>query len=139
MSTFPNATGWRARLPVRRVLWPVAGALLWSAGRFLGAFDADGCLRFLVGAVFVLWCGVSLLMLARWATGRPVVRTNVPIGGIAQVLPVTVIASEDGRFCYHRGVDFKELRERIALGTYTVDSDAVAAAILKRLLGGDQK
>jgi hypothetical protein len=33
----------------------------------------------------------------------------------------------------------EQLRERIALGTYTVDSDAVAAAILKRLLGGDQK
>jgi len=33
----------------------------------------------------------------------------------------------------------EQLRERIALGTYTVDSDAVAAAILKRLLGGDDK
>jgi anti-sigma28 factor (negative regulator of flagellin synthesis) len=30
----------------------------------------------------------------------------------------------------------EQLRERIALGTYTVDSEAVAAAILKRLLGG---
>jgi anti-sigma28 factor (negative regulator of flagellin synthesis) len=30
----------------------------------------------------------------------------------------------------------EQLRERIALGTYEVDSDAVAAAILKRLLGG---
>jgi hypothetical protein len=29
----------------------------------------------------------------------------------------------------------EQLRERIALGTYEVDSDAVAAAILKRLLG----
>jgi Anti-sigma-28 factor, FlgM len=33
----------------------------------------------------------------------------------------------------------EQLRERIALGTYSVDSDAVAAAILKRLLGGDEK
>jgi anti-sigma28 factor (negative regulator of flagellin synthesis) len=31
----------------------------------------------------------------------------------------------------------EQLRERIELGTYTVDSEAVAAAILKRLLGGD--
>jgi anti-sigma28 factor (negative regulator of flagellin synthesis) len=31
----------------------------------------------------------------------------------------------------------EELRECIALGTYTVDSEAVAAAILKRLLAGD--
>jgi hypothetical protein len=33
----------------------------------------------------------------------------------------------------------QQLRERIALGTYNVDSDAVAAAILKRLHGGDAK
>jgi hypothetical protein len=33
----------------------------------------------------------------------------------------------------------EQLRERIALGTYTVDSEAVAAAILKRLLEGDPK
>jgi anti-sigma28 factor (negative regulator of flagellin synthesis) len=33
----------------------------------------------------------------------------------------------------------EQLRERIALGTYRVDSDAVAQAILKRLLGGDDK
>ena len=33
----------------------------------------------------------------------------------------------------------EQLRECIALGTYTVDSDAGAAAILKRLAGGDEK
>ena len=33
----------------------------------------------------------------------------------------------------------EQLRERIALGTYTVDSEAVAAAILKRLIGGNDK
>jgi hypothetical protein len=33
----------------------------------------------------------------------------------------------------------EQLRERIALGTYSVDSDAVAAAILKRLFGRDEK
>jgi hypothetical protein len=33
----------------------------------------------------------------------------------------------------------EQLRERIALGTYLIDSDAVAKAILKRLLGGDDK
>jgi hypothetical protein len=33
----------------------------------------------------------------------------------------------------------EHLRERIALGTYLIDSEAVAAAILKRLLGGDDK
>ena len=56
---------------------------------------------------------VSTLMLARWATGKPVERTVVPLAAMAPVLPVTVIASEDGRFCSHHGVDFQELRERI--------------------------
>ena len=33
----------------------------------------------------------------------------------------------------------QQLRERIQCGTYTVDSDAVAAAILKRLLGDEEE
>jgi monofunctional glycosyltransferase len=56
---------------------------------------------------------VSTLMLARWAKGARVERTFVPIDRMALALPATVIASEDGRFCSHRGVDFRELRERI--------------------------
>ena len=32
---------------------------------------------------------------------------------MAPALPITVIASEDGRFCSHRGVDWKEIRDRI--------------------------
>ena len=56
---------------------------------------------------------VSTLMLARWAKGARVERIYVPIDRMAPVLPATVVASEDGRFCYHRGIDFRELRERI--------------------------
>jgi monofunctional glycosyltransferase len=56
---------------------------------------------------------VSTLMLWRWASGARVERIFVPIERIAPALPVTVIASEDGRFCSHRGVDFQELREAI--------------------------
>src|SRR4051812_30132413 len=53
---------------------------------------------------------VSTLMLWRWATGARVVRTVVPIERVAPVLPATVIASEDGQFCRHRGIDWRELR-----------------------------
>jgi monofunctional biosynthetic peptidoglycan transglycosylase len=56
---------------------------------------------------------VSTLMLWRWVTGARVERTFVPIERIPAVLPVTVIASEDGRFCSHRGVDWREIRERL--------------------------
>src|SRR5262245_47437525 len=54
---------------------------------------------------------VSTLMLARWATGQRVERTTVPLERVAPVLPRTVLASEDARFCSHRGVDLVELRE----------------------------
>jgi monofunctional glycosyltransferase len=56
---------------------------------------------------------VSTLMFWRWAHGARVERTFVPIERIAPALPVTVIASEDGRFCRHHGIDWQELQERI--------------------------
>ena len=56
---------------------------------------------------------VSTLMVWRWATGARVERYFVPIDVMAPALPITVIASEDGRFCSHRGVDWQEIRERL--------------------------
>jgi len=54
---------------------------------------------------------VSTPMIARWVLGKAVDRTIVPLGRIAPVLPRTVIASEDARFCTHHGVDLAEIRE----------------------------
>lgn len=56
---------------------------------------------------------ISTLMLGRWITGRPVVRTVVPLDAIAPVLPLTVIASEDARFCRHSGIDWEGLQQAI--------------------------
>jgi monofunctional biosynthetic peptidoglycan transglycosylase len=56
---------------------------------------------------------VSTLMLWRWATGRPVERVFVPIQEIARALPVTVVSTEDARFCTHAGVDWKQIREAL--------------------------
>ena len=56
---------------------------------------------------------VSTLMVWRWATGARVVRSKVPLERIAPVLPTTVVASEDARFCSHRGVDWEEIREAL--------------------------
>jgi monofunctional biosynthetic peptidoglycan transglycosylase len=53
----------------------------------------------------------STLMLARWLLGRHVERVVVPLDRVAPVLPRTVIASEDGRFCRHHGIDLAEMRE----------------------------
>ena len=56
---------------------------------------------------------VSTLMLWRWATGARVERSFVPIDRMAPALPVTVVASEDGRFCSHYGIDWQEIRDRL--------------------------
>lgn len=57
---------------------------------------------------------VSIPMLARYATGKRVERTNVTLEGVARVLPLTVIAAEDARFCAHAGVDWQSLREIVS-------------------------
>ncbi len=54
---------------------------------------------------------VSTVMLWRWMTGARVERHWMPLERIARVLPRTVIAAEDARFCAHWGVDFGTLRE----------------------------
>src|SRR5215510_3766229 len=56
---------------------------------------------------------ISTLMLWRWATGARVERSFVPIERMAPALPITVIASEDGRFCSYRGIDLRELLEDV--------------------------
>lgn len=53
---------------------------------------------------------VSTLMLARWATLRPVERQWVPLASMGPTLPRTVVASEDAFFCRHWGVDWGQLR-----------------------------
>jgi len=65
---------------------------------------------------------ISTLMLWRWATGARVERSFVPIERMAPALPVTVVASEDGRFCTHGGIDWREIRERLE------DVDEISAA-----------
>ena len=65
---------------------------------------------------------ISTLMLWRWATGARVERSFVPIERMTPALPVTVIASEDGRFCTHGGIDWREIRERLE------DVDEISAA-----------
>ena len=56
---------------------------------------------------------VSTLMLWRWATHTRVERAVKPIEDHAPVLPRTVLAAEDERFCGHHGIDFREMRQAI--------------------------
>ena len=60
---------------------------------------------------------VSTLMLWRWGSGARVERIVKPIDLTAPVLPRTVLAAEDERFCSHHGIDFAELRHVIKAET----------------------
>jgi monofunctional biosynthetic peptidoglycan transglycosylase len=55
----------------------------------------------------------SALMAWRSVTGAPVSRQWVDLAAMASALPRSVVASEDAKFCTHRGVDWDALREVI--------------------------
>ena len=67
-------------------------------------------LPYLIAPLYRVVDPVSTLMLGRWILGKRVERTVVPLERLAPVLPRTVIASEDARFCTHRGIDLIEMR-----------------------------
>jgi monofunctional glycosyltransferase len=92
----------RPRRWLSRLLWGVVVVLLIIL-----------LLPYLLVPLYRVVNPVSTLMLWRWATGARVERSFVPIDRMAPALPATVIASEDGRFCSHRGVDWQEIRERL--------------------------
>ena len=56
----------------------------------------------------------STVMLWRNMTGSRVERQFVKLDRISPALALSVIIAEDGRFCSHHGVDFKELSDAIA-------------------------
>jgi monofunctional biosynthetic peptidoglycan transglycosylase len=54
---------------------------------------------------------VSTLMAWRWLKGAPVSRQWIDLGEMSPYLPLSVVASEDARFCSHHGVDWDALRD----------------------------
>ena len=92
----------RLRRPLSRLAWTVVIAVLVVL-----------LLPYLLAPLYRVVDPVSTLMLWRWATGARVEHSFVPLERMAPALPVTVIASEDGRFCSHRGIDWREIRERL--------------------------
>ena len=56
---------------------------------------------------------VSTLMAWRWLTGAPVSRQWIDFSAISPALPRSVVASEDAKFCSHRGIDWDALRDVI--------------------------
>ncbi len=54
---------------------------------------------------------VSTLMVWRWLKGAPVNRQWIDLRAMSPYLPLSVVASEDARFCSHHGVDWDALRD----------------------------
>src|SRR5690606_18680950 len=63
--------------------------------------------------VYLVVDPVSVPMLERYLTGRPVVRQWRDIDDISDRLKASVILSEDGQFCRHWGVDVGALRDEV--------------------------
>ena len=87
-----------------------AGIRAWVRRIFIGCVIAGAIpvvLTFLYAPSFVH--PVSTLMLKDLATFNGYDRRWVPLKDIAPVLANSVIMSEDGQFCFHRGIDWTEL------------------------------
>ena len=85
---------------IRRAVWAIGILVLVYVGAIV-----------VLGLAYEAATPVSTLMLGRWLTFRSVTRMPVPLDSISPALPIAVIASEDNRFCRHRGVDWGALRE----------------------------
>jgi monofunctional glycosyltransferase len=81
--------------------------LRWTVGILLMLL----ALPYLIAPLYRFVDPVSTVMLWRLLTGQPVERTWMPIARMAPALPRSVVASEDGQFCAHRGIDWRGLRE----------------------------
>jgi monofunctional biosynthetic peptidoglycan transglycosylase len=71
-------------------------------------------LPYVLTPIYAVVKPVSTVMLWRGLTGQRVERQYMPLSAISPLLSLEVITAEDGRFCSHYGVDFKEIRDAIA-------------------------
>jgi monofunctional biosynthetic peptidoglycan transglycosylase len=100
-------------------------------GRSLLSYLAHGFLiLFLIPFVLVpiYWIvpPVSTLMLWRYVTLQRVERIWTPISEISPHVVRMVIAGEDGRYCMHGGVDWRELQ--LVIDEYAEEGDARGAS-----------
>lgn len=84
--------------------------LLRAGGLVLAALIA---IPLVLTPLYLVVNPVSVPMLERYVTGRPVVREWRNLAEISDRLKAAVILSEDGQFCRHWGVDFGALREEL--------------------------
>src|SRR5260370_708640 len=68
-------------------------------------------LPYLLAALYRIGHPVSTLMAWRWLTGAPVSRQWLDFVAISPLLPRSVVASEDAKFCSHHRIDWDALRD----------------------------
>ena len=80
-------------------------------GRLIGLLILLAMAPFIAGFIYGLSAvhPYSTIMIWRSITGQPVEREWVDLDAIAPVMRNSVIMSEDGQFCTHRGIDWNEL------------------------------
>src|SRR5690606_9245471 len=100
--TGTGRSGRRARQPFRRILRPVVWLLVLLVA-----------LPLVLTPIYAFVNPVSVPMLQRQLTGRPVVSDWRPIDAISDRLKAAVVMSEDGQFCRHWGVDLGALRAEV--------------------------
>ena len=70
-------------------------------------------LPYLLTPLYSIGHPVSTLMAWRWLKGAPVSRQWVDFNRVAPALPRSVVASEDAKYCSHRGIDWDAVRDVI--------------------------
>ena len=87
---------------------------IWRVLRWLGlAVAVLIAIPVLLTPIYLFVVPVSVPMLERYLTGRPVDRDWRDMADISDRLKASVILSEDGQFCRHRGVDLGALRDEV--------------------------
>ena len=96
-----TSSGLRRKTALRWAKWLLAGLIVVLA------------LPYLIAPLYRFIDPPSTLMVGRRLLGKRVDHTNVPLTRVAPILSRSVIASEDGQFCRHHGIDLAELKASI--------------------------
>lgn len=102
-------------------IWRILRPIAWVLGLVV-AIPA------VLTPVYLVVDPVSVPMLARYLTARPVDRQWRDISDISDRLKAAVVLSEDGQFCRHWGVDLGALREEVE--RYLAGEDARGASTI---------
>ncbi len=92
---------------------PTGNALLRLIRRLILIGILLLALPYLLTPLYAVGRPISALMAWRWITGSPVQRTWVDLKTMSPALPRSVVASEDAKFCSHRGIDWDSLQNAI--------------------------